>query len=364
MTTSGIDVPSALSLENIRKSFGGAHIIDGVSLEVRSGEIVCLLGQSGCGKTTLLRVAAGLERPTSGRVALAGWDVAGPNTFVPPETRGVGLMFQDYALFPHLTILQNVMFGLRDMAQARAKEVASQALARVGLASHAADYPHMLSGGEQQRVALARALVPQPRILLMDEPFSNLDQRMREQIREETIALLREKDITAVVVTHDPIEAMQIADRIALMRRGKIVQCGTPEELHGHPRSLFAARFFCDFNEIEGSVRDGEVACRLGRFAANGLADGAAIVCIRPQSIRLARGEAGTRDSGTVLRCKFLGETYHVRIAVEGLKMPLTVSVPISERVFHAGEAVSLHVDPARVITFAATDCEQRAQVG
>jgi iron(III) transport system ATP-binding protein len=306
-----------------------------------------------------LRIAAGLERPTSGRVVLAGCEVSGPDVFVPPEARGVGLMFQDYALFPHLTILQNVMFGLSDMSQARAKEIAGDAIARVGLGPHAADYPHMLSGGEQQRVALARALAPQPEILLMDEPFSNLDQRMREQIREETIALLREKDITAVVVTHDPTEAMQIADRIALMRRGRIVQCGTPEELHDRPRSLFAARFFCDFNEIEGIVRDGKVDCRLGRFAANGVANGAAIVCVRPQSISLRDSGSGNdagHIEGRVLWCRFLGETFHVRVAVEGLKAPLTVSQPIAAGRLEAGQRVSVEIDPFRVLAFPASE--------
>jgi iron(III) transport system ATP-binding protein len=298
--------------------------------------------------------------PASGRVSLAGRLVAGPDIFVPPEARGVGLMFQDYALFPHLTILQNVMFGLRSMAQGQAQDIATRALARVGLAPHAADYPHMLSGGEQQRVALARALVPQPAILLMDEPFSNLDQRMREQIREETIGLLRENDTTAVVVTHDPTEAMQIADRIALMRRGLIVQCGTPQELHDHPRSLFAARFFCDFNELDGVVHGGEVTCLLGRFAATGIADGPAIVCVRPASISLIGGSAQsgeTRKRGTVVRSRFLGDTYHVRVAVDGLDRPLTVSVPITEQQHKTGEPVDLVIDPARVLTFAAAGC-------
>jgi iron(III) transport system ATP-binding protein len=217
----------------------------------------------------------------------------------------------------------------------------------------------MLSGGEQQRVALARALAPQPEILLMDEPFSNLDQRMREQIREETIALLREKDITAVVVTHDPTEAMQIADRIALMRRGRIVQCGTPEELHDRPRSLFAARFFCDFNEIEGIVRDAKVECRLGRFAANGVANGAVIVCVRPQSISLhdsSSGHDAGHIEGRVLRCRFLGETYHVRVAVEGLQAPLTVSQPIAAGRLEAGQRVSVEIDPCRVLAFPAAE--------
>ena len=349
--------PASLELSEIRKVYGDAVVLNGVSLDVAPGEIVCLLGQSGCGKTTLLRIAAGLERQTAGRVVLAGWEVAGPDRFIQPEARGVGLMFQDYALFPHLTILQNVMFGLQSLPQVRAQEIAGSALQRVGLAYHAGDYPHMLSGGEQQRAALARALAPQPGILLMDEPFSNLDQRMREQIREETIGLLREKDTTAVVVTHDPVEAMMIADRIVLMRAGRVVQCGTPEELYNRPATLFAARFFCEFNELEGVAREGHVECRLGRFPAPGVRNGAAVVCLRPQAIEVGpanTSEGGAEEDGTVLSSRFLGETQRLLVEVEGLEQPLHLSLASPGRRFEPGQRVGLRIDRDRVLTFAA----------
>jgi iron(III) transport system ATP-binding protein len=347
--------PAALAVDGVRKEFAGLEVLKGITVSVAPGEIVGLLGQSGCGKTTLLRIAAGLERPTSGTVALAGWEVAGPDRFLPPEARGVGLMFQDYALFPHLKIIDNVTFGLDQLPVPRARSIAIAALERVGLAGHAGDYPHMLSGGEQQRAALARAMAPGPRILLMDEPFSNLDQRMRIQIREETIALLREKQTTAVVVTHDPIEAMSIADRIVLMRDGRIVESGSPEALYNDPTTLFAARFFAGSNELSGVVREGHVDCRLGRFIANALPNGDAIVCLRPQAIGL-RKAAGAIDAeaetGEVLSSRFLGETRQVLVRIEGLEQPLITSMPASASAFEPGDRVTIGIDQARVLVF------------
>ncbi len=349
--------PAALVIDGVRKIFAGLEVLRGVTLSVATGEIVCLLGQSGCGKTTLLRIAAGLERPTEGTVVLAGWEVAGPDRFLPPESRGVGLMFQDYALFPHLKIIDNVMFGLNTLPVLRARAIATAALERVGLSHHAKDYPHMLSGGEQQRVALARALAPGPRILLMDEPFSNLDQRMRTSIREETVGLLREKQTTAVVVTHDPVEAMGIADRIVLMSAGRIVESASPEILYNHPRTLFAARFFSDLNELGGVAREGFAECRLGRFAAPGIANGDCVVAIRPQSIGLAGADGVSvedRDVGVVRSSRFLGERRQVMVDLEGIEQPLEASLPAGAPAFEAGERVVIEVERARVLVFPA----------
>lgn len=342
---------ASLDIRNVRQVFGSTLAVDDVSLAVHPGETVCLLGHSGCGKTTLLRIVAGLERPTAGSVALAGREVAGPAVFVPPEQRGVGMMFQDYALFPHLTIIENAMFGLSRMPASKARATAEAALARVGLAKYAGDYPHMLSGGEQQRVALARALAPQPGILLMDEPFSNLDQRMRERIREETMALLREKDATALVVTHDPVEAMMIADRIALMRAGRIVQTGAPEELYETPASLFAARFFCDLNEIEAVTQGGRIETPLGAFAApGGMTDGPCVVCLRPASIAPAP-LAGAAVQGEVIAHRFLGESDLVTVAVAGLAEPLVLkTAPRAGPA--AGDRIGLSVDYGHALVF------------
>jgi iron(III) transport system ATP-binding protein len=350
--TTGRAIPAELTFETIVQAYGDLRALDGVSLTIAPGELVCLLGHSGCGKTTLLRVAAGVEAPTSGRVLMDGLEVSGPAAFVPPERRGIGLMFQDYALFPHLSVIENVMFGLRHMETREAEVAARRALSRVGLERYAAEYPHTLSGGEQQRVALARSIAPRPGVLLMDEPFSNLDRRMRDAIRDETVAILRESGATTVVVTHDPEEAMMIADRIVLMRSGRVVQEGTAEAIYARPVDLFAARFFCDFNEVEGAVRNGRVATPVGVFAAPGLAEGEpAIVCIRPQGVRLK--PAGLCLPGRVLSRRFLGEVDLLHVAVEGLDRPLQARVR-DRPSGGEGRDVGVEIDPKEVLVFAA----------
>jgi iron(III) transport system ATP-binding protein len=349
--TAGASIPAQVAFEDVHVDYGVTRALDGVTLAVEPGELVCLLGHSGCGKTTLLRVAAGIERPTAGRVLLDTQEVSGERRFVPPEARGVGLMFQDYALFPHMSILDNVMFGLKGLAKADALASAKRALSRVGLERLMDEFPHVLSGGEQQRVALARAIAPRPGVLLMDEPFSNLDRRLRDQIREETVAILRETGATTIVVTHDPEEAMRIADRIVLMRAGRIVQEGPAEAIYRRPADLFAARFFCDFNEVEGVVRRGRVETPLGHFAAPGLEEGeAAVVCVRPQAIRLRA--PGFCIPGRVTARRFLGEVDLVHVAVQGLDAPLQARCRETYRP-QAGQDVGIDVDPAEVLVFA-----------
>ena len=338
-----------LVIENVRQTYGGVEALRDVSLAVAPGEVLCLLGASGCGKTTLLRLAAGVEAPTGGRILLDGMEVASPKHFVPPEKRGVGLVFQDYALFPHMSVLENVMFGLRHLPQAEARILALRGLKRVALDHYADTYPQLLSGGEQQRVALARALAPRPSVILMDEPFSNLDQRLRESIREETMALLREEGISAVVVTHDPEEAMHIADRIALMRQGEIVQTGTAEDLYFRPQSLFAARFFCDFNEIEANAALGRVVTPLGTFDASHVPDGPSIVCIRPQAL-LFDTERGGVDA-TITARRFLGRVDRLRVKVAGLEQELHARLR-DARAFRPGQRVHLAVDARDVLVF------------
>jgi len=351
--TAGASIPAQLSFESIVQTYNSTEALKGVSLTVEPGELVCLLGHSGCGKTTLLRIAAGVEAPTSGRVLMDGREVSGPRAFVEPERRGIGLMFQDYALFPHMTILQNVKFGLKDLSASEADIAARRALSRVGLEHYANEFPHTLSGGEQQRVALARSIAPRPGVLLMDEPFSNLDRRMRDAIRDETVAILRETGATTIVVTHDPEEAMRIADRIVLMRAGTIVQQGPAEEIYRRPVNLFAARFFCDFNEIEGAVRNGQVTCPVGVFPAPGLEDGPAVVCVRPQGVRLK--PPGFCLPGRVVSRRFLGEVDLVHIDVPGLDRPLQARVHDPAGV-KEGQDVGIEVDPKDVLVFAAAD--------
>ncbi len=353
--TAGAAIPMALAFDGVTQRFGGVTALRDVSLSIEPGEIVALLGQSGCGKTTLLRLAAGVERPSAGRVLLEGRDVSSPDSFVEPERRGVGLVFQDYALFPHLTVLENVRFGLARRGEGGAADAtARRAIARVGLADLADSYPHMLSGGEQQRVALARAVAPRPGVLLMDEPFSNLDRRLRDVVRDETAALLHETGATSIIVTHDPEDAMRIADRIVLMRAGAIVQIGTGEDLYRRPGSLFAARFFCDFTEVAGPVVRGAVDTPFGRFPARGLAEGSeAVACIRPHAVRIV--PKGFCLPGRVVTRRFLGEVDHLLIAVDGFDRLLSVRASLAGAMGE-GDDVGLDIPTDEVLVFPAGD--------
>jgi len=346
-------IAAKLSYDRITHRYGDVVAVQDFSLVVEPGEIICLLGRSGCGKTTLLRLAAGVEQPMQGRVLINDQDVSSGKTFLPPEKRGVGLMFQDFALFPHLTNLANVMFGLKSLPKAEAESEARRALARVGLEKYADAYPHMLSGGEQQRVALARAVAPRPSVLLMDEPFSGLDRLLRDEVREDTLNVLREARVTSVVVTHDPEEALRMGDRIALMSGGRLVQVDTPQAIYSKPKDLFVARFFCDLNEVSGTIRGGSVDTAVGRFAAPHLTDGsAAIVAIRPQALRLKNGGSGV--PGHIKLRKFLGHVDLVEVAVEGLDVPLTGRV-LRDAIPQVNDDLRVEFDPSEVLVFAAT---------
>ena len=325
--TAGVSFAARLAFEHVGHAFApGRRTLDDVSLCAEPGEVLCLLGPSGSGKTTLLRIAAGIEAQTRGRVLLNDREIAGPNVFVPPERRSIGLVFQDFALFPHLSILENVRFGLTALSREQARREAMIALRRVGLEHHAEAYPHLLSGGEQQRVALARAIAPRPGVLLMDEPFSGLDSRLKDTVRAETLAILRQSRATAVVVTHDAEEAMRMGDRIALLNHGRLVQLGTAEELYNRPSSLFAAGFFSEINVFEGRVRDRHVETPLGRFPAGGLGEGApASVALRLSAFDLSdsHGETPAR----VLSRRFLGVVELVELAVPGAERPVRARI-------------------------------------
>ncbi|MGE8942800.1 ABC transporter ATP-binding protein [Leptospira interrogans] len=341
-----------LTFDAVERRFGDVFALKGVSLDIEPGEVVCLLGPSGCGKTTLLRIASGIERPTAGRVLINDREVAGPARFEPPEARNVGLMFQDFALFPHLTILQNVAFGLRSLPAEEAAREARAVLARVGLERYAESYPHILSGGEQQRVALARAIVPRPSVMLMDEPFSGLDVQLRESMQEETLGLLRETRATCMIVTHHPEEAMRLGDRIAVMQRGRIIQLGKAEELYHHPNELFVARLFSEVNEVPCRVENGAVRTPVGTFPAPGIANGGrAILCLRHRGIQVK--PAGQGLPGRILQMKFLGDVGRVEIAVQGFQAPIKARVHESEG-WQKGAEVSIEVDPSRVLLFPA----------
>jgi iron(III) transport system ATP-binding protein len=351
--TAGATIPARLGFDRITHRYGDVTAVRDLSLTVEPGEIVALLGRSGCGKTTLLRIAAGIERQSGGRVLLDDREIAGDRSFTAPEKRGIGLVFQDYALFPHLTIVQNVAFGLKALSGAEARQVALAALDRVGMAGYAASHPHALSGGEQQRVALARAIAPRPGVLLMDEPFSGLDKRLRDSVREETLTVLRETQATCVIVTHDPEEAMRMADRVALMRAGELVQLGSPEELYNRPFDIFGARFFSELNEVEGRVRGNRVETALGVFDAAGLADGPATVCVRLSAVRLL--DAGEGVPGRLLSRRFLGEVDLLDIAVQGLDTPIRARARANPGLALRSE-IGVAVDPSGVLVFPSTE--------
>jgi iron(III) transport system ATP-binding protein len=317
--TAGVSFAASLTFDGISHRFGrGDPVLRDVSLVAEPGEVLCLLGPSGSGKTTLLRIASGIERQTAGTLSLNGSEIAGPNIFLPPEERSIGLVFQDFALFPHMTILDNVRFGLTALSREEAKKEAMIALARVGLEDEAQNYPHVLSGGQQQRVALARALAPRPAVLLMDEPFSGLDSRLRDNVRAETMAILHESRATSLIVTHDAEEAMRLGDRIALLRTGRVVQIGTAEEFYHKPVNLFAAGFFSELNVLHARVAGGCVDTPLGRFVAPGMADGSrATIAIRYSGIEV--DSEGAVPAHLISR-RFLGVVELVEFAIPGME--------------------------------------------
>jgi iron(III) transport system ATP-binding protein len=325
----GVAIASAIRFEGVTQDYGNGPVVEDVGFSVDAGQVTCLLGPSGSGKSTLLRVAAGIEAPLSGSVLIDGRVVTGPDKLVEPERRGVGLVFQDYALFPHMPILANVAFGLPDSGSQTALREAMRMLERVGLADLAGQYPHQLSGGEQQRVALARALAPRPGILLMDEPFSGLDSRLRDSVRDETLGLLRDTRSTAIIVTHDPEEAMRVSDRIALMRAGCLVQFGACEEMWNHPADLFAAGFFSELNRIDARAQGGMAATPIGAFAASAHRDGERLVVAIRHSGLVLKGEASPGSvAATIISRRFLGMAEAVEIAVAGMENRLHARIP------------------------------------
>ena len=260
---------------------------------IPAGELVCLLGPSGCGKTTLLRLAAGLEEVQQGTITIDDITVAGPKLHVNPERRHVGFMFQDYALFPHLSILDNITYGLSGMAAEEVRLRALDLLDQVDMSSYKDTYPHILSGGQQQRIALARALAPKPKLLLLDEPFSGLDANLRQTIREETLTVLKRSGVATLMVTHDPEEAMFMADRIKIIgSNGCILQAGRPHDIYYHPSHEFVAKMFGKMNRFEGLVENGLVQTPLGPVKTK-LENGLAVqVLVRPEGVILQNGNS------------------------------------------------------------------------
>ena len=329
---------SHLVLHRLTKGYGGAPAVDDVSLEVASGECIALLGPSGCGKTTTLRLVAGFLTPEAGHIELAGRRIERE----PPYRRQIGMVFQNYALFPHMTVAGNVGFGLemRAVPAYERRPRVAEALDMVGLAELADRYPAQLSGGQQQRVALARALVTRPALLLLDEPLSNLDAGLRVEMRQEIGRLRRALGITTLFVTHDQEEALALADRIAVMQSGRIVECATPRALSENPAHVFSAGFLGARTVLPGRVQN-------GAFVSGDLRIGLAGAPLRPTHavLRAARlrftGEGGPLDAaGTVAEVAWLGDQIHYEIAVGGLR--IRVLRPTTEAALPAGVPVRL----------------------
>jgi len=338
-----------VAVHNLTKRYRQpAHLaVESLTLDVDMGEIVCLLGPSGCGKTTLLRLIAGFEIPDSGSVRIAGAEVAGEAEWVPPERRRIGFVFQDYALFPHLSVLQNVAFGLRGAKRPVRERRAAEVLDLVGLTIFASRYPHQLSGGQQQRVALARALAPQPAVILLDEPFSNLDAALRGSTRDEVRAILKRTGTTAILVTHDQEEAMGFADRLAVMRAGRLEQHGPPEEVYTQPHTAFVASFLGRTNLIRGEGLGATVRTALGDVPLVRSTRGQVVVSLRPEALAFRPGGHGA--AVRVLQREFKGHdlTYTCQLLQgEGLRLMVQTGPECQIRV---GDTVPLAVQGAAV---------------
>jgi iron(III) transport system ATP-binding protein len=275
-------------LQGVTKYFGEVGAANGVDLEVKAGQLLALLGPSGCGKTTTLRLIAGFESVDNGAIEIGGQQVAGLGLHVPPEKRRVGMVFQEYALFPHLNVLENVRFGLRQYPTDRREQRIGDVLDLVGLMGLEKRMPHELSGGQQQRVALARALAPEPALILLDEPFSNLDAGLRVRVRAEVQAILRQAGATAVFVTHDQEEALSLVDHVAVMLSGKVQQVATPQELYWQPANRQVADFIGEANFVPGQARGRHIQCEFGTLEAQFSTQGQVDVLIRPESIAIS----------------------------------------------------------------------------
>lgn len=331
---------NALECRNLKKAFGRVLAVKSVSFALERGQFMALLGPSGCGKTTVLRMIAGLETPDAGEIHLDGREVSGRSAFVPPNRRRVGMVFQDYALFPHMTVGQNIAYGLRNHRASTQGRVAEM-LDLAGLQGLDGRYPHELSGGQQQRVALARALAPQPDLLLLDEPFSNLDVALRTQVREEAQRILQDAQVSVILVTHDQEEAMSLASQLGLMHEGTLIQLGPPREIYEHPVSLWAARFLGDANLLRGEAQGATARTALGEISLEQPRQGPVDVLIRPEHVRLDAPGRGT--PARIQRQMFYGS--HQIIWTELADQTQIKIRTGADVAWRRGEAVSIRVE-------------------
>jgi iron(III) transport system ATP-binding protein len=345
MSSNGQDLGvSAITCTDLAKSYGQVAAVDGLDLEVEQGSITALVGPSGCGKTTALRLLAGFERPDSGSISVAGRVVANHSTFVPPEHRNIGLVFQEYALFPHHDVSGNIAYALGPNAD---RQRITEVLRLVGLDGISDRRIHELSGGQQQRVALARALAPSPDVVLLDEPFSNLDASLRDRLRQEVSQILRETGVTALFVTHDQEEALSLADTVAVMSEGRIEQIGSPEEVYSRPSNRWTAEFIGEIEVLPGQVRDGRAECELGSIPA-GDAAGAVDVLIRPESLAIGVRATNRSVPAEVVSRRYFGHDQLLELRLESGRV--VRSRQLGFPAWHAGDRVYVSIDgPADV---------------
>ncbi|AXE36772.1 ABC transporter ATP-binding protein [Chromobacterium phragmitis] len=341
-----------LEFDSVSLAYGGRPVLDGMSFALEAGEIACLLGSSGCGKTTALRCIAGFETPAEGNIRLEGEMVSGGLAEVAAHRRRVGMVFQDHALFPHLTVAGNVAFGLSALGRGERKARVEETLRLVGLAEEAARYPHQLSGGQQQRVALARALAPRPRLLLLDEPFSNLDAELRERLAREVRAILKSQGIAALMVTHDQHEAFAIADKVGVLHQGRLQQWDTPDALYHGPANRYVAGFIGQGVFLPGRVSGRAVALETGELRSEGelrFGDGAEVeVLLRPDAVR---PEPGSPLRARVVDKVLRGTVCHY--SLELLSGRRVLAELGHEEALAVGETVGIRLQPRKLLAFA-----------
>ncbi len=355
---------STVTIQNVTKAFGDNVVLQNFSETLQDGEFVTLLGPSGCGKTTMLRIIAGFEKPTSGSVYIGDRLVSGENAFVPPERRDIGMVFQSYAVWPHMTVYDNVAYPLKIMKHSRADIDAKVArvLDIVHLGQYGKRYPNQLSGGQQQRVALARALVAEPELLLLDEPLSNLDAKLRESMRFEIKEIQTALGITVVYVTHDQTEAMAMSDRIVVIKQGVVQQVGTPNEIYSAPVNPFVADFVGKVEFLQGTAEEGVI--RLTDIEQtllyNGDKRGEVIAAIRPETVRFVPPGQG-QLSGTVRSRYFLGDVNDCRVELGPDVILRVIADPLSYPSIQAGDAVGLEV--RALMVFAGEDMREELMI-